>query len=102
MTRPRRHPCDVRVGCSPRPPPVAPLPPVGVVQHLEAVQPWQLVLGVLSALPLVVRRRYPLAAFWAVIGASLLFNQRLGGGDATVYTFLSCVVAAYSAAVYSP
>ncbi|MCD9875728.1 sensor histidine kinase [Streptomyces guryensis] len=86
----------------PETPPDAPLPPADVVQHLGAVQPWQLVLGALTALPLVVRRRYPLAAFWAVIGASLLFNQRLGGGDATVYTFLSCVVAAYSAAVYSP
>ncbi len=44
----------------------------------------------------------PLAAFWAVIGASLLFKPATGGGDATVYTFLTCVVAAYSAAVYSP
>ncbi|MEU1600421.1 histidine kinase [Streptomyces sp. NPDC005708] len=82
--------------------PAVPLPPVGVAQHLEVVQPWQLVAAVLTALPLVVRRRYPLAAFWVVIGASLLFNQRLHGGDPTVYTFLSSVVAAYSAAVYSP
>ncbi|MEV7385236.1 histidine kinase [Streptomyces sp. NPDC091215] len=82
--------------------PAYPLPPVGAVEHLDAVQPWQLVLAALTALPLVVRRRYPLAAFWAVTGASLLFNQRQGGGDPTVYTFLSCVVAAYSAAVYSP
>ncbi|WP_316769518.1 sensor histidine kinase [Streptomyces sasae] len=82
--------------------PVIPFPSVGVAGHLDAVQPWQLVLAALTALPLVVRRRYPLAAFWAVTGASLLFNQRQGGGDPTVYTFLSCVVAAYSAAVYSP
>ncbi len=82
--------------------PEAPFPPVGVAQHLEAAQPWLLVLAVLTALPLVVRRRYPLAAFWAVTCASLLFNQHLGGGDPTLYTFLSCAVAAYSAAVYSP
>ncbi|MEU0967540.1 histidine kinase [Streptomyces sp. NPDC005917] len=82
--------------------PTVPLPPVSVAEHLVAVQPGQLVLAALTALPLVVRRRYPLSAFWAVTGASLLFNQRLGGGDPTVYTFLSCVVAAYSAAVYSP
>lgn len=82
--------------------PAAPPAPLGVAHHLEAGQSWQLMLATLTALPLVVRRRYPLAAFWAVIGASLLFNQRTGGGDATVYTFLTCVVAAYSAAVYSP
>ncbi|MFC3574611.1 sensor histidine kinase [Streptomyces yaanensis] len=82
--------------------PAAPFPPVGVAQHLETVQPWQLALAALTALPLVVRRRFPLSSFWAVIVASLLFNQRPGGGDPTLYTFLSCVVAAYSAAVYSP
>ncbi len=71
-------------------------------QFLGAVHSWPLILAALTALPLVVRRRYPLTAFWAVIGASLLFNERLGRSDATVYTFLSCVVAAYSAAVYSP
>lgn len=82
--------------------PAAPPPPLGLAHHFEAVQPAQLMLAALTALPLVVRRRYPLAAFWAVVGASLLFNLRTGGGDATVYTFLTCVVAAYSAAVYSP
>ncbi|MGW2045083.1 sensor histidine kinase [Streptomyces sp. NPDC001858] len=92
----------------PLPPPVpgaeatAPFVRADVVRHLAAVQPWQLTLAALTALPLMARRRYPLSAFWAVICASLLFNQRLGGGDATVYTFLSCVIAAYSAAVYSP
>ncbi|MER5196970.1 sensor histidine kinase [Streptomyces sp. NPDC002755] len=85
-------------------PPVGPFPDVGVgvAQFAGAVQPWQLVLAALTALPLVVRRRFPLSAFWAVVVASLLFNQHLRGGDPTLYTFLSCVVAAYSAAVYSP
>lgn len=87
---------------APHRPSIAPPPPASVLRHLENVQPGQLVLGVLTALPLVVRRRYPLAAFWAVIAASLVFNRRQGGGDPTVYTFLSCAVAAYSAAVYSP
>ncbi|MET7650557.1 histidine kinase [Streptomyces sp. NPDC005486] len=68
----------------------------------EAVHPWQLVLAALTALPLAARRRFPLSAFWAVTVASLAFNQHLRGGDPTLYTFLSCVVAAYSAAVYSP
>ncbi|MGW0944013.1 sensor histidine kinase [Streptomyces sp. NPDC002623] len=106
-----------RSGDVPLPPMKVPMPPqvpapgaeasapfarVEVVQHLAAAQPWQLALAALTALPLTVRRRCPLSAFWAVICASLLFNQRLSGADATVYTFLSCVVAAYSAAVYSP
>ncbi|CAM5708789.1 histidine kinase OS=Streptomyces aurantiogriseus OX=66870 GN=GCM10010251_91180 PE=4 SV=1 [Streptomyces aurantiogriseus] len=82
-------------------PPVPP-PPVVWPQDLGSVQPWQLALAALTALPLVVRRRYPLVAFWAVIGTTLLFNQHLGTGDTTAYTFLSCVVAAYGAAVYSP
>ncbi|MET9907100.1 histidine kinase [Streptomyces sp. NPDC006476] len=88
----------------PTPPsaPNAPFPPADMAQHLGTVQAWQLALAALTALPLVVRRGYPLTAFWAVTGVSLLFNQRLGGGDPTVYTFVSCVVAAYSAAVYSP
>lgn len=88
----------------PTPPsaPNAPFPPADMAQHFGTVQAWQLALAALTALPLVVRRRYPLTAFWAVTGVSLLFNQRLGGGDPTVYTFVSCVVAAYSAAVYSP
>ncbi|QJT02329.1 sensor histidine kinase [Streptomyces asoensis] len=85
-------------------PPVGPFPDVGVgvAQFAGAVEPWQLALAALTALPLVVRRRFPLSAFWAVVVASLLFNQHLRGGDPTLYTFLSCVVAAYSAAVYSP
>jgi signal transduction histidine kinase len=88
-------------GTAPPPPP----PPAGwahEVGTVGSVQPWQLVLAALTALPLVVRRRCPLVAFWAVIGTTLLFNQRLGAGSTTVYTFLSCVVAAYGAAVYSP
>ncbi|MFE7645212.1 sensor histidine kinase [Streptomyces phaeoluteigriseus] len=83
----------------PPPPPAGWVPDLGPVGHLE---PRQLVLAALTALPLAARRRYPLTAFGAVIVTTLLFNQRLGAGDTTVYTFLSCVVAAYSAAVYSP
>ncbi|MFD5257780.1 sensor histidine kinase [Streptomyces bobili] len=83
----------------PPPPPAGWVPDLGPVGHLE---PWQIVLAALTALPLAARRRYPLTAFGAVIVTTLLFNQRLGAGDTTVYTFLSCVVAAYSAAVYSP
>ncbi|MFR0359350.1 sensor histidine kinase [Streptomyces sediminimaris] len=83
-------------------PPAAPYPPAGLVRGLGEVGPGLLVLAALTALPLVVRRRYPLTAFWAVVVVGLAFNHRAGGGNATVYTFLSCVMAAYSAAVHSP
>ncbi|WP_257234399.1 sensor histidine kinase [Streptomyces sp. JV178] len=89
-------------GAVPAPPVVPPLPGTAPESHLVPVHAWQLVLAALTALPLTVRRRWPLAAFWAVTGTALLFNQRLGAGDTTVYTFLSCVIAAYSAAVHSP
>ncbi|MFI9548281.1 histidine kinase [Streptomyces sp. NPDC052016] len=84
------------------PPPVPPPPPLHWSRELGPVDASQLVLAGLTALPLILRRRCPLVAFWAVIGTTLLFNQRLNAGDTTLYTFLSCVVAAYAAAVYSP
>lgn len=84
---------------SPMPPGMLPADAPGQAAHVWA---GYLTLAALAALPLVVRRRYPLAAFWAVIVLTSLFNAREGAGDSTVYTFLSCVVAAYSAAVYSP
>ncbi|MFI9801392.1 sensor histidine kinase [Streptomyces sp. NPDC052302] len=75
--------------------------PPGVLA-VPSPDPGELVLAALTALPLIARRRCPLAASWAVLGATLVFGQRSGATDATVYTFLSCVVAAYSAAVHSP
>jgi len=79
----------------------APMPPIAPVfsQHYGAVHSWQLVLAVLTALPLVFRRRYPLAAFWAVIGATLLYH--LSPGLDPAFTFTACVIAAYSAVMYS-
>lgn len=66
------------------------------------VHPWETILALLTALPLVVRRRYPIAAFWTVIVATLLFHQNGRFNDAAVFTFASCLIAAYSAAMYSP
>ncbi|MGW1024887.1 sensor histidine kinase [Streptomyces sp. NPDC002577] len=83
----------------PVPPPVPVMPPASAG---PAYDPGALVLAALTALPLIARRRYPLAAFWAVIVVTLLLNQRTGADTATAYTFLSCVVASYSAAVDSP
>jgi signal transduction histidine kinase len=80
--------------------PEAPSAGVGPVLHYGAVHPWQLVLAALTALPLVTRRRYPLAAFWVVIGANILYH--LSSGFDPTFTFTACVIAAYSAAMYSP
>ncbi|MFF4015162.1 sensor histidine kinase [Streptomyces sp. NPDC001843] len=102
-------PAEPFVPPDPLVPPDPPVPPESLPAHggarglyPAAVPSDVLLLAALTALLLVARRRYPLTAFWAVTGVSLAFGTRQGAGDATVYTFLSCVVAAYSAAVYSP
>jgi signal transduction histidine kinase len=79
--------------------PLPPAAPGPLLQHYGAVQPWQLILAVLTALPLVARRRYPLATFWVVIGASQLYH--LSPGFDPTFTFTACVIAACSAAMYS-
>lgn len=53
-------------------------------------------LVALTALPLAVRRRYPLAAFWVVLLAA-----RATHADATWITVLTCTIAAYGAIVHS-
>ncbi|MEU7603226.1 sensor histidine kinase [Streptomyces sp. NPDC041003] len=76
--------------------------PVPAVEHvLPPAEHWELVAAVLTALPLVMRRRYPLAAYWAVMGATLLHRGAVAA-DATTVAFASGLIAAYSAAVYSP
>ncbi|WEV25965.1 sensor histidine kinase [Streptomyces sp. 71268] len=56
--------------------------------------PWGLV--VLSTLPLVARRRYPLTQFVVVLGAALAV-----GDSASWITVVACVIGAYSAVVHS-
>jgi signal transduction histidine kinase len=85
------------------PVPRPPLPPV----RYESASGWQLVVAGLSAAPLAFRRRFPLAAFCLVLGMTLLLHRndyslQNGVEAATVATFLSCLIAAYSAAVHSP
>ncbi|MFG3026100.1 sensor histidine kinase [Streptomyces sp. NPDC048254] len=53
-------------------------------------------LALLASVPLVWRRRYPLAVLWIVLAANALTP-----GDVTRLTFYACVIAAYSAAAYS-
>jgi signal transduction histidine kinase len=66
------------------------------------VGPWQLTLAVLTGLPLAARRRYPLAVFWVVLAATLLFHADVKQPETALLTFASCLIAAYSAAMYSP
>jgi signal transduction histidine kinase len=100
-------------------PPIPPVPRPNVLKYPYNVVPdhtvlasaplWLLVLAALTALPLALRRRYPVTAFTAVLAATLAFHGaqqhtwRLHEADTpTVFTFTACVIAAYSAALYSP
>ncbi|OHV38234.1 MULTISPECIES: sensor histidine kinase [Pseudofrankia] len=68
----------------------------------EPVPYWQLVAAVLIALPLAGRRWRPLAAYWAVLVATVVFHRGVLVEDAVPFTFVALLVAAYGAAVYSP
>ena len=91
-------------------PPAVPVPgnptgphPVPAVEHvLPPIEAWELVAALLTALPLVLRRRVPLAVYWVVTGAAVLLHLGDVSADATKVTFVSGLVAAYSAAMYSP
>jgi hypothetical protein len=90
----------------PIPPPPFPGPgpetgpgPDTVIHYYGGFHWWLVLLAAMTALPLVARRRYPLAVFWVVIAATLLYHDTPGYDAA--FTFTACVIAAYSAAVYS-
>ncbi|MCT9075675.1 sensor histidine kinase [Streptomyces fulvoviolaceus] len=96
-----RYPGDGPVRVSPKVEyvngvPVPPRPPEpGMWVEEEPSSPaWPLV--VLSALPLVARRRYPLAVFGVVLVAALAI-----GDDASWINVLTIVIGAYSAVMYS-
>ena len=56
-------------------------------------------LLVMIAAPLVFRRRYPLSTLWVVLLMATMVTEH---PDALRLSFYVCVIAAYSAAVYSP
>ena len=96
-----RNDSMVAPGVPPRPP----IPGVAFAPHLAqgvAIGPGHLILAALTGLPLVVRRRWPLAAFWAVLVATLLFHAHVRDPDTALFSFAACLIAAYSAAMYSP
>lgn len=59
-----------------------------------------LAVAVLSSVPLVLRRRLPLTVFWITIIASVLHHLHYGMDPATPVA--CCLVASYSAVMYSP
>ncbi|MET8505537.1 sensor histidine kinase [Streptomyces sp. NPDC004787] len=111
--RPDADDAPVRLPRPPAPPDLPDLPepglppvprPVPAVEHVLApAEPWEWALVVLTALPLALRRRFPLAVFWAVTAATVAL--KVWGDpapDAITVTFASGLVAAYSAVVHSP
>lgn len=83
------------VPSGPPAPPAPPPPGWETPDGKPYVVPWPLVA--LSALPLVVRRRYPLAAFAAVLGVALAVGE-----DRTSWiNVLTCAIGAYTAVMYS-
>ncbi|MFF0449596.1 sensor histidine kinase [Streptomyces sp. NPDC004609] len=91
-----RYPDSGPVRIKPDVPYPPPIPPPGFrvpeSEHAPAVWP----LVVLSALPLLARRRYPLAAFAVVMGATLATGE-----NATWMNVVTCVIGACSAVVHS-
>jgi signal transduction histidine kinase len=88
----------------PPPPPFVPgpsfVPDPALTHSYGPVSPWQPFLALLAALALVARRRYPLTVFWVVIFASQLYH--VDPGYDPTFTFAACLIAAYSAIMYSP
>ncbi len=84
--------------------PLPPMPPDQVwppflpVEH-DQTTGWTAALLMLVVLPLLFRRRYPLAVLWVVLATAVLVNENPA---ALRLSFFTCVIAGYSAAVFSP
>ncbi|TDB76261.1 sensor histidine kinase [Micromonospora sp. KC723] len=76
-----------------------PSDPVGPLDHHGVA--WAVVM-VLIVAPLVARRRFPLAMLWAVMGTAVVAAMVTDDRAIMRVSFYTCVIAAYSAAVYSP
>lgn len=59
---------------------------------------WTVVTFLVVVLPLMLRRRYPLAMLWIVLGTAPAISDNHA---ALRLSFYACVIAAYTAAVYS-
>jgi signal transduction histidine kinase len=82
-----------------------PPPPVPMPLHFgrtQAFADWQFVVAALMTVPLALRRRYPVMALWAVAIASIALHSGARSDDASVFTFIACVLVAFGAVMYSP
>jgi signal transduction histidine kinase len=89
--------------------PAPPVPPGGYVLldpnrgiiHDDPQGPgW---IAVAAILPLLMRRRYPLATLMVIVGITLLsLRGESPGTDILRVSFYACVIAGYTAAAYSP
>jgi signal transduction histidine kinase len=60
-------------------------------------------IAVAAILPLLVRRRYPLATLMVILGITVLsLHGESPGTDILRVSFYACVIAGYTAAAYSP
>jgi signal transduction histidine kinase len=75
-------------------------PPISVRHFPDSTAGF--ILALMTTLPLAFRRKYPRTAFWLILYGTRLFNPGQYAGDAAILTLLSCVIAGYGAAVYSP
>ncbi len=86
-----------------REPPEPPEPPAPTPELFDQSSAWDwlgpALLLALVAAPLVFRRRYPLSTLWVVLLLSLMVADN---PEPLRLSFYACVIAAYSAAVYSP
>ncbi|TDB74220.1 sensor histidine kinase [Micromonospora sp. KC721] len=69
-----------------------------LAQHRIA---WVIVMLAIAA-PLVARRRYPLAMLWVVMCTAAVISLLTNDRATLRFSFYVCVIAAYSAAIYSP
>ncbi|GAA3393006.1 sensor histidine kinase [Cryptosporangium minutisporangium] len=97
--RPQPHQSDPYAPLPPRP--VPPPGPEPYVSDTWSTFGWLVLLLVVIAAPLVFRRRYPLSMLWVVLGTAS-FVVDVGDEAPLRLSFFVCVIAAYSAAVYSP
>jgi signal transduction histidine kinase len=100
-------PREVPGGVGPLPPELPPpsreVPGRPGPEVIEQTSGWDwagyALLLVLIAAPLIFRRRYPLSTLWAVLVTATMVAER---PEPLRLSFYVCVIAAYSAAVYSP
>ena len=81
-------------------PPQRPVPPEPFVVDAVSFGALALLLAFIAA-PLAFRRRYPLSTLWVVL-VTASFTVDLANEEPLQLSFYACVIAAYSAAVYSP